>query len=128
MERIGPSSTTLPSPISAKTERFLVCFSPFLLQVMRFMDDKSITDTKEFSVGNYLVQMVSDFQKRNRLDSGRFIPRSSKYSYSALETSTMKYAVQYELMPSINVKFFLFLKLCTSEPGNSNCQGKLKLL
>lgn len=83
---------------------------------MRFMDDKSITDTKEFSVGNYLVQMVSDFQKHNRLDSGRFIPRSSKYSYSALETSTMKYAVQYELMPSINVKFFLFLKLCTSEP------------
>lgn len=57
------------------------------------MDDKSITDTKEFAVGNYLVQMVSDFQKHNRLDSGRFIPRSSKYSYSALETSTMKYAV-----------------------------------
>lgn len=83
---------------------------------MRFMDDKSITGTKEFAVGNYLVQMVSDFQKHNRLDSGRFIPRSSKYSYSALETSTMKYAVQYELMPSINVKFFLFLKLCTSEP------------
>ena len=29
------------------------------LQVMRFMDDESITGVKEFAVGNYLVQMVS---------------------------------------------------------------------
>lgn len=28
---------------------------------MRFMDDESITGAKEFAVGNYLVQMVSEF-------------------------------------------------------------------
>lgn len=28
------------------------------------MDDESITGVKEFAVGNYLVQMVSDFLQR----------------------------------------------------------------
>jgi len=41
------------------------------LQVMRFMDDESITGVKEFAVGNYLVQMVSDVMTACKLNQHR---------------------------------------------------------
>lgn len=50
---------------------------------MRFMDDESISGSKEFAVGNYLVQMVSwrivssekyilEFEERRQVFSMRF--------------------------------------------------------
>ena len=40
---------------------------------MRFMDDESITGAKEFAVGNYLVQMVSDLRKHSMLHCGSVV-------------------------------------------------------